>query len=99
MILDYYRRPRFGGYYSEYYANKEDRDGKYYKPDHSAWQKDTCLSLRFDMSDQWLIKLEGHYINGTAIILKTHNQVNFDPDNIDLTEEWMLFGIKLTFNF
>lgn len=88
-----------GIYHSVYYADKNDRNGKGYTPSHSAWQKDSCLSLRFDISNNWVMKFEGHYIDGTAILLKTHNMINFDLNNLDMESEWMLFGIKLTYSF
>ncbi len=89
-----------GVYYSEYYADKDDKSGEEnYEPSHSAWQKDSCLSLRFDISENWVLKFEGHYIDGTAIMMKSHNIVDFDLSQLDLTSEWLLFGLKLTFSF
>lgn len=88
-----------GAYHSEYYADRDDMNGRNYTPSHSAWQKDSCLSFRFDMSNNWVLKFEGHYIYGTAIILKSQNMIDFDLTRPDLKSEWMLFGMKLTFSF
>lgn len=82
-----------GSYYSVYYANKDDKDGKSFTIDHSAWLKDACLSFRFDIMDNWVLKLEGHMMNGTAVMMNGNN-----PDN-EKKEDWALFGTKMTFSF
>jgi hypothetical protein len=97
-----------GAYYSEYYANIDDKDGEANETvparigagyeDHDAWLKDTCLSLRFDITSNWVLKLEGHKMNGAAILMK---QINTDPNTglLDTEEDWYLGAAKMTFNF
>ncbi|GAB6094959.1 hypothetical protein JCM14469_12110 [Desulfatiferula olefinivorans] len=82
-----------GGYYSVYYADKDDKNGSGFAVDHSAWLKDVCLSMRFDLLDNWVLKLEGHSMNGTAVMMNGNN-----PDDRK-KEDWMLFGAKATFSF
>ena len=82
-----------GFYYSVYYANKDDKDGKSFTVDHSAWLKDSCISLRFDIMDNWVFKVEGHLMDGTAVMMNGNN-----PDN-KKKEDWFLFGSKMTFSF
>ncbi|MCP4353193.1 MAG: hypothetical protein GY795_47690 [Desulfobacterales bacterium] len=86
-----------GLYYSEFYPDKYDKSGdykvSYYKlPNHTAWIKDTCLSVRFDINLNWILKLEGHMMDGTAILHRTDNLDGMDKD-------WFLFAAKVTFSF
>ncbi|MGM0417579.1 MAG: hypothetical protein ACQEQS_02540 [Thermodesulfobacteriota bacterium] len=94
-----------GAYYSEYFADKDDKDGDKFKgegdlgyEDYDAWLKDTCLSLRFDITSNWVLKLEGHKMNGAAILMKG---INTDPltKELDTEEDWYLGAAKMTFNF
>ncbi len=82
-----------GVYYSEYYADVHDRHGALLPFPSDAAQKDTALSLRFDASDHWTFKIEGHSIRGTAQLL----------DNIDnpvrRSGAWSMIAIKTTFSF
>jgi len=97
-----------GLYYSVYYPDKNNKSGKKdldnngvrdFNPIHSAWQKDTCLSFRFDLSNNWIFKLEGHVLEGTAVMMKAHNTVDYNPADIDLNKNWLLFGAKFTYSF
>ncbi len=82
-----------GGYYSEYYADVNNRSGAGLKFASDAAQKDAALSLRFDATRWWLFKVEAHYIRGTAQLL----------DNVDNPVRngngWWLFGVKTTISF
>lgn len=86
-----------GSYYSIAYANKDDRHGDDVVEtatlkDHSAWQKDLALSARFDINSNWIFKVEGHKVNGTADVLLA--------DNSDRSEkDWYYGAAKLTFSF
>lgn len=88
---------QIGSYYSEFYPDKDDKDGDRFqndplRPDHKGWQKDLAVSLRFDVSDYWTVKLEGHQMNGTGLLLNTDH-----PDGYE--EDWFLFAAKATFSF
>jgi hypothetical protein len=78
-----------GIYYAEYDPNTES--GAAFTPDHSGWLKDICLSTRIDVMDNWVIKFEGHAMNGTAVLMSSNNT--------DKKEDWMMFGTKVTFSF
>lgn len=84
-----------GAYYSVYYEDKDDRDGAFFEkqglPKAKGWLKDHALSLRFDITEHWIFKLEGHYMDGLA------RNVTFDP--ADPEDQWFLFGAKTTFSF
>ncbi|HUS27653.1 MAG TPA: hypothetical protein VMZ53_04070 [Kofleriaceae bacterium] len=83
-----------GAYYSVLYADVDDRHGrdmmKYAKP-FAAWQRDASATLRFDVNDRWLWKLEGHVIDGTADLFASKNP---DPERW-----WGLFLVKTTVTF
>jgi hypothetical protein len=95
-----------GTYYSVYYADIDDKDGELnesdparvgagYK-DHDAWLKDLCLSFRFDLSPNWVLKLEGHKMDGAAILMKEINSVD---GKLQTDDDWYLGAAKLTFSF
>jgi hypothetical protein len=88
-----------GTYYSIYYPNMDDRDGDTtmvngVPVDHRAWEKDLALTLRFDINEYWIFKLEGHAVDGTANVLLTDNTGNDFSEN-----DWYYGAAKLTFNF
>jgi hypothetical protein len=79
-----------GAYYSVLYPNMEQRSGR-----EAQWH-DIALTLRFDMTDHWLFKLEGHYMDGTAGLRSALN------DNVpltDLSRTWGVFLAKTTAYF
>ena len=57
-----------GGYYSVHYADVHDRNGDnpMYAEKFDAWQRDLAATIRFDVNDHWLWKLEGHFMDGAA---------------------------------
>ncbi|MBT8339306.1 MAG: hypothetical protein HKP58_18965 [Desulfatitalea sp.] len=65
-----------GAYYSEFYPDSDDKDGdnvsqeQYY---HDAWEKDLALTFRFDINDNWIFKIEGHAVDGTALVFRADN--------------------------
>jgi hypothetical protein len=82
-----------GGYYTEYYADVNNRDGIGLQFPSDGYQKDAALSLRFDATEWWIIKAEVHYIRGTAQLLdNANNRVRND-------DGWWMFGVKTTFSF
>lgn len=80
-----------GGYYSVSYPDKDDKDGDFYAsqglPAAMGWMKDLALSFRFDATDNFIIKLEGHRLDGL-------NQVRFDP--LDPDDVGFLIATKVT---
>lgn len=82
-----------GTYYSEYYADLNNRQGAGLQFHSDASQKDAALALRFDATDWWIIKAELHYIRGTAQLLdNADNPVRND-------DGWWMVGLKTTFSF
>jgi hypothetical protein len=80
-----------GVYYSLYFPDVDDREGR------DAKQHDVALTLRFDINDYWLVKLEGHYMAGTAGML---NPLRVNPPDITTADEhWGAFFVKTTAHF
>lgn len=88
--------------YSEYYPNKDDKEGRSFEasawnptPDYQAWQKDITLCTRFDLTENLIFKLEGHLIDGVAAVFTSDN--GGDANNLD--KNWNLVAAKLTYVF
>lgn len=82
-----------GLYYSVSYQDIDNRRGSgasYAKP-YMAWQKDLAGTLRLDVNEYWLWKLEAHFIDGVADLLPASNP---DP-----TRYWGLFLLRTTVTF
>ena len=84
-----------GAYYSEFYEESDDREGKEYiehgLPGYLGWQKDLALTTRFDFGDHCTVKLEGHFMDGAA---------QFASQSSGLPEqETLLLAVKATFGF
>ncbi len=76
-----------GIYYSIYFPDTRDRSGR------ENYQSDGALTLRYDVNSHWLLKLEGHYMVGTAALTPALN------DNAPLSaldENWGVFLAKTT---
>lgn len=82
-----------GVYYTEHYADTSDRSGRTFAVPADAYQRDLALSARFDITDWWIFKLEGHYLRGTALIQDNAANPVRDKDG------WFLFAAKTTFSF
>lgn len=77
-----------GTYYTEHYNDVDHRNNT---PDSN--QKDVAHTLRFDPKDWWVIKVEGHYLNGTALL-------NDDAANPTRNSNgWFMLAVKTTLSF
>ncbi|MGE5342008.1 MAG: porin [Candidatus Omnitrophota bacterium] len=87
----------FGSYYSVCYLDRKDKKGKNFNPPYSAYQKDWCATLRFDVNQRTTFKLEGHLMNGAGSCFP---QDNFNAIGIpQYAKNWVLFAAKMTYNF
>ena len=59
-------------------------------------QHDLSLTLRFDINRFWLVKLEGHYMAGTAGLV---NPLRFGPPPANPERHWGVFLVKTTAYF
>jgi hypothetical protein len=79
-----------GAYYSVLYPDATNREGR------ALQQHDVALTMRFDMTDHWLFKLEGHYMGGTADL---DPALNGAVPRTELAPTWGLFLAKTTAYF
>jgi hypothetical protein len=81
-----------GAYYSGYYVDVDKRGGR------QNHQHDVSATLRFDLTPNWLLKLEAHWMLGTAA-LESYRNLNDDKELQDLTRRWCMFLAKTTAYF
>jgi hypothetical protein len=79
-----------GLYYSLSFPNVEDRKGR------DAYQHDVALTLRFDLTQFWILKAETHYMHGTAGLDVALNDVE---TRAELADDWMVLLLKTTAYF
>jgi hypothetical protein len=77
-------------YYSAYLPNAYKRYGR------ANYQQDIAASLRFDVNSFWIIKLEGHFMDGTAALDPT---LNSNKSLNALDRFWGFFLVKTTVYF
>ena len=82
-----------GIYYSVTVADVDDRGGRSENltEDFQAWQRDLAATIRIDINDYWLWKLEGHFIDGVAELQASQNP---SPERY-----WGLFLFRTTVTF
>jgi hypothetical protein len=84
-----------GAYYSVIYWDGHDEDGdklkKAGKDDFRAWHEDIAVSTRFDLNDNWCLKVEGHLMDGGALV-SSH-------ENDEWEKNWFLLAVKVSFTF
>jgi hypothetical protein len=79
-----------GVYYGLRFSDMDDRDRR------SKRLHDTALTLRFDIYEHWLVKLEGHYMHGTAGL---NAALNGGIPPARLSPNWFVFIAKTTAYF
>jgi hypothetical protein len=79
-----------GAYYALYFPDEENRSGR------ERQQHDVALAVRFDINEHWLVKLEGHYFNGTA---QLRSALNDGKKLTELKRNWGLLLAKTTAYF
>jgi hypothetical protein len=60
------------------------------------YQQDFAVTTRYDLTQNWLVKLEGHYMRGTAGLTSA---LNANQPLIALQREWGVFMLKTTAYF
>jgi hypothetical protein len=78
------------GYLSASFPNVVDRNP------NANHQYDAALCLRFDINAHWLVKLEAHFMKGTAVLDPT---INNNVPQSQLPDTWGLFTAKTTVYF
>ncbi|MFT4540405.1 MAG: hypothetical protein ACI835_002856 [Planctomycetota bacterium] len=86
----------FGAYYSVHYPNSDDKSGDAHvavgDPNYKAWMKDLALTVRFDIDDSWVFKIEGHTIDGVGPLYDSDNLGGYD-------RRWTMLVVKLSVSF
>jgi hypothetical protein len=92
VMGSYQVKPWFtpGLYYSAYFPDVDHIKKR------STYQHDVAATLRFDVTPNWLVKAEGHFMHGTAG-LKT--DLNGRQKLDSLTKNWGVFLLKTTAYF
>jgi hypothetical protein len=82
-----------GTYYSVTHADVHDRTGKgpKFAKNYLAFQRDLAATIRFDVNDYWLWKLEAHFIDGVSELQASRNP---NPK-----EYWGMFLCRTTVTF
>jgi hypothetical protein len=91
-MASYHVTPWFspGAYYSILYPQTRQREGR------AHFQHDFAITFRYDLTENWLVKLEGHLMRGTAA-LKSDLNDGVQPDK--LNKNWGLLVLKTTAYF
>lgn len=98
---------QLGTYYSVYYCSKEDKHGDKAFAERtlasnqkfSRWRKDTCFVTRFDLTPNWILKLEAHYNDGTALLYSDDGNLASNGLTTEYDRYWMLYAAKLSYSF
>jgi hypothetical protein len=57
---------------------------------------DVALSARFDLNEFWIVKLEGHWLNGSIEAFPLNDNPTLAESD---GEDWFMFALKTTFSF
>jgi hypothetical protein len=79
-----------GVYYSLVYPNIEHRSGR------ERYQHDFAATVRYDLNANWLLKIEGHLMHGTAAL---RSDLNEGKALTKLTMNWGVLMLKTTAYF
>jgi hypothetical protein len=89
---------------ASYRFNKYLEAGAYYTQFHQlapqtipsqSRQNDAALSLRVDLKSWWIVKIEGHVIEGTGLLRDNADNPVASQNN----DPWFMLAIKTTFSF
>lgn len=89
-------RLQLGTYYGISYSDRADRRGRNLRavPAHTAWLKDLALAASYTVTDWWLVKVEGHLLDGTNVLSNSGN-----GDAAGWKRNWNYFSFKTTVSF
>ncbi|MBU0995044.1 MAG: hypothetical protein KJ737_21330 [Proteobacteria bacterium] len=90
-----------GVYYSELYPHYDDKDGSEQREgpiSHLYWCKDLCYTVRFDISYNWIFKLEGHVLDGAAFVPEVYKEYSKTYSE-EGPRHWEIYLAKLSYSF
>ncbi len=79
-----------GAYYSVYYPDVHQTSGR------QNFQYDAAVSARYDVNRYWIVKVEGHFMDGTAAL---DTSLNGGADLKTLARDWGVLLVKTTVYF
>jgi hypothetical protein len=79
-----------GAQYGVLFPTVENRSGR------DKVQHDVAGTLRFDINHHWLVKLEGHFMSGTAYL---DASLNDNTQRTAMEKNWAVFLVKTTAHF
>ena len=79
--------------------NREDTDGSRFAtltglPAHTQFAKDWTFGVSWRSKRDWLVRLEQHWVDGTAWLAPADN-----PDPSKLESRWRLLLLQVTYQF
>lgn len=85
--------------YDDLVWDKDDKDGKAFSagtglPAYSRFAKDWTLGLRWDVTDNFLMRLEAHKVQGTGWLSSLEN-----TNPLATKEHWKLFALSASYRF
>jgi len=85
--------------YDAYYADQNDRDGKDFAaatrlPGFTRFAKDWTVGMRFDVTPQFMLRVEAHRVDGTGFLAAQDN-----PNPQALRRYWDNFMLQASFRF
>lgn len=85
--------------YDAYYADNDDRNGKAFaaatrQPGFTRFAKDWSVGLRFDVTPQFMLRVEAHRVDGTGFLAVQDN-----PDAQALRRYWDNVMLQASFRF
>lgn len=92
VMANYHVAPWFtpGLYYAATYPDARDRHGR------GMYQHDVAATFRYDLTEHWLLKLEGHFMHGTANLQPA---LNDQTPRGRMRTDWGAFLVKTTAYF
>lgn len=89
-----------GVYYSEYDGDPEGEEfarKPFPEPKNKYLSEEYCLSFRFDITPNWIFKLEGHKYDGFGVLID-QDQLNLSDDKKTI-DNWSLMTAKISYYF
>lgn len=92
---------RQGAYLQSVYRHNDRHEWSLYRGEYFAdrsqknWlnsQKDSCISFRYNVTPNWALKVENHWMTGVGLAQK-----NLNPNGFE--RKWNLIALKSTCNF
>lgn len=85
--------------YDAYYADNDDRDGKIFaaatrQPAFTRFARDWSVGLRYDVTPQFMLRVEAHWVDGTGFLAVQDN-----PDMQALRRYWNNVMAQASFRF